>query len=1010
MKENIKINRNYSCFRRKGGSEQVYAEILSDYMNKYLPVFYQQEYNFKPAKSSDFSHVGLKKFTDQSLLTHIINGLYGVTSIIKVLSREAALNLNEEKYKKLLVAYTLHDLHKLDNTESEFQEEFNISLKRYEEELEKLNLQEFVDINPKLCRAVSIHINARNKKGTADFSQVDNLLVNLGRLADGLSSSNTLKKAKQNSKLLKKSINSLDLARRAEFEFHRLEEYRGISTNIIHEVTADIISDEINLFPVLYFPNGTVYLKLEKIKDIEKEDIVEKITEDFFGRVERLGKSRNGVQGAYKVSYNKFEDYALLFGGPEKLMKEAQEKYISNLQSTGFAKELVDKRIGKYCDSQEDFEKKFNVDLSWDEEEDKAQRWGLVQKALAVTKTIARFYLPKNEVDEWLFEKLNMDKSIYEKVKKEMGSRYVSGPRMKDDCLVYAFHFLKNKNAPDGRSLFEVPIEEKLEVWLIDTLIEILSELDSREARLNYVNEKIGMKSDFKNYILNQLELSFIQKSGKPADVFEEYSRKKSGSHKRLCVLCNRFITKKVSKGKAEIKAGILEDSIQTFSNRIIPKLSNVSAHVWCPICYLEFMLRQILNLGFAPNADKNSSRRIYLFLFPDYYFTSDLLADSEKLLSPFRDRTDLKLRTYGGEETTFSEIWLKRAQNSGNWLDNVSSLFQKEAERIAKRHKDSEQKKLGEYVSAPPIHQKNFHLLTMDNSVSENVDITRKPTETEMLAKSFFLGAILQNLLGVRVYISKTPYLNSLSHHEFKTSIKLDEINSSFRKILPLVSLGKAGELLGEIPLSKIKDLLNLLSAVWEINKHLNERDKQIANVLAELNSNDLAGAHFYKRFEQEKGCNAPVLLVNSVEILLSYLGGERMSLAKEIAEKSFNLYRPSSRKGGRAHRYENLFRTAVEGIKEANTDDEEEIISRLAGRIDKRLQRLSQDKGYVCNYSQDEVEDFVRYIVERLFIERCNRSYADLEREVNSLADGVYFEIGKLTKKFWEEKEAKK
>ena len=986
----------------------MYAEILSDYMDNYLEKLYEEDYNFKPAKSSDFSRVELKQFTDQSLLAHIINGLYGVTSVIEVLEGAAVLDLSEKQYKKLLVAYTLHDIHKLEDVERDAGEEFNIPLKRYKEELDRLGLRKFVNIKPELCRAVSIHINAEKSKGTADFSQVDSLLVNLGRLADGLASSSTLEDVQQNSKLLKKSINNLNLARRAEFEFHRLEEYRGVSTNIIHQVTADTAAEELNLHPLLYFPNGTVYLKLEEIDDIDKEEIIKNITEEFFARVENLGKSHGGVQGTYKPGYNKFEDYALLFGGPEKLLKEAQDKFISNLQSTGFAKELADKRIGKYCDSRQDFEEKFDVDLSWDEKEDRAQRWGMVQKALAVTKTIARFYMPKDEVDEWLLESLNMDNQIYKKIEKEMGSRYISDPRMKDECLVYAHHFLSSKSAPDGRSLFEVPLEEKLEVWLINTLTNILSELDSREARLDYVNEELGMRSDFRNYMLNQLEFSFLQEPGEPADVYQEYTRKKSGSHKRLCVLCNRFITKKVPKGKAEIKAGILEDNIQTFSNRILPKLSNVSAHVWCPICYLEFMMRKILDLGFAPNADKNSSRRVYLFLFPDYYFTSDLLADSEEVLEPFQERTGLKVRNYGVEETTFSEIWLNRAQKSREWLDNVNNLFQKEARRIAERHEEGEQRKLGEYVSTAPIHQKNFHLVTLENSVSENVDITRKPTEIEMLAKSVFLGAILQNLLGVRVYISQTPYLNSLSHHEFKTSLKMDDINSSLRKILPEVSLGRTGELLGEIPLSRIKDLLDLLSSVWEINNHLNDRDKQIAGILSELNSNNLAGAHFYKRYEQENGYTAPELLVGSAEILLSFFGGEKMNLAKEIAKKSFNLYRPSSRQDGKAHRYESLFRTAVEGIKETDADSEEEIVSRVAGRIDKRLQRLSQEQGFVCNYTQEEIEDFVRHIVEKLFIERCSRSYAELEKEMNSLADGVYFETDKLVKKFWEEREA--
>lgn len=985
----------------------MFKDILSDYVEEFLPELYQANYNFIPAKSSDFEPVELKKFTDQSLFSHIINGLYAVTRIIEVLAGNEVLQLTKKEYKKLLVAYTLHDLHKIPEIETPLREDFNIPLAKYKQKLQELGLDQFIDIKPELCRAVSIHINTRSRKGTADFSKVNNLILRLGRLADGLASSNTLEKALQNRKLIQKIINNLDLAQRVDLEFHRLEEYRGVSTNIIHQVTSEILKEKVNLYPLLYFPDGIVYLKLETIEEIEKENLVEDVVNNFFEEVDRLGKTWNGVQGTYKPTYNKFEDYALLFGGPEKLMEEAENKFIGNYQSPGFAKDLVNKRVGKYCDSPQDFEKKFAIDLSWDEDEDTAKRWGLVQRALAVTKSIARFYLPKEDVDQWLIEQLGIDYKVYKRLKENMDSRYFTGFRYKEDCLVYAYHFLETKSAPDGRSLFEVPIEEKLQTWLLDTLVHILNKLDSISARMEYINESLGMKSDLKEYLHNNLEFSFIQEPAELIDVFKEYSRKKSGSHKRLCVLCNRYITKKISKNDTKIKSGIIEDSIQTFSNRIIPKSSDVSAHVWCPICYLEFMLRQVLDLGFAPNADKNNSQRIYLFLFPDYFFTPDLLADSADLLAPFREKTSLKVRKYGGEETTFSEIWLNRDDLPKEWLKEVNSLFHQQAEQIKERNQNSDRRKFGEYISTSPVEHKNFHLLSLESSVSDNVNLKQKPTEIEMIMKAIMLGGILQNLLGVRVYISKTPYLNSISNHEFKTALKLDSIHNSLRKILPEISLGKAGQLLGEIPLSSLNDLLNIWSSLWMINNQLNERDKEIANLLSELNRNDLAGAHFYKRYEQEKEYIVPSSMKKAVELLLSYFGGEKMNLAQEIAEKSFNLYRPSSRRDGKAHRYEDLFRTTVEGIKEINTDDREEIVSRLAGKLDKRLQRLSEDQGYVCNYDREEIEGFVQFIVEELFVKRCNQSYAELEQEVNSLADGVYFETDKLIQKFWEEKE---
>ncbi len=981
----------------------MYSEILSQYVEEQLPKLYRAEYNFRPAKSADFEHTELKKFTDQSLFSHILNGLYAVTRVLDFLKEQEAIELTTEDYKKLLVAYTLHDIHKLDDVTSPEGEEFNIPIRTYEEKLEKFSLTDFVAIKPELCRAVSIHINTYSKKGTADFSKVDPQLLKLGRLADGLASSSSIDDIQQNKKLLQQVIENFKVAQEIDFVYHRLEEYRGVSTNLLHEVTSEVLADKLNLYPLFFFPDGTVYFNLGELEEVNKEELISEITTNFFDRVEDLGTIWNGVEGTFKPGYNKFEDYALLFGGPTELLDEAADKFITNYQSPGFATDLVDKRVEKYCSSREDFEEKFAVDLSWDEEEDKAQRWGIVQRALAVAKTIARFYLPKDEVDAWLIDSLNLDQEVYTRVEEHMNSRYVSDPRSKDACLVYAYHFLDTKEYKGGRSLFTVP-REKLEDRLFRTLEKILGELDSLEKRLEYVNDTLGMESDLRDYLASALELSFQQEPLEASDRYQEYSRKKSGSHKRLCVLCNRYITKEVAKGDTEIKGGIIEDNIQTFSNRILPKLSNVSAHVWCPVCYLEFMLRQVFDLGFSPTADKNNSRRVYLFLFPDYFFTPDFLADSEELLDPFKNKTRLKLRRYG-EETSFSQLWLTEGLID-DWIKKVQDKFQAEAEKIKEEHEDSDQRKLGEYISASPV-VKNFHLFPYERSVSDNIDLKRQPTEIEMLMKAIYLGGLLQNLLGVRVYISDTPYLNSLSNREFKTALKLDITHNALRKILPAVSLGQAGESLGEIPLTKLRDLLDIWSALWEVNNHISSRDKEIANLLNELNSNDLAGAHFYKRYEQEEGYQAPDLLVQAVEILLDYFGGEKMNLARQIAKQAFELYIPASRRDGKAHRYEDLFRTAVEGIKNIQEADEEEIIARVAGKIDKRLERLSKDQGYVCNYSQADVEDFVRLVVEKLFIGRCKGSYAVLEEEVNSLADGVYFEMDKLVQNYWAEKE---
>jgi hypothetical protein len=58
------------------------------------------------------------------------------------------------------------------------------------------------------------------------------------------------------------------------------------------------------------------------------------------------------------------------------------------------------------------------------------------------------------------------------------------------------------------------------------------------------------------------------------------------------------------------IKKDILEDTLKEFSNRLLPK-ADVTSPLWCPQCYLEWMVRKLAGLGYAPGADPRKSELI---------------------------------------------------------------------------------------------------------------------------------------------------------------------------------------------------------------------------------------------------------------------------------------------------------------------------------------------------------------------------------------------------------------
>lgn len=146
---------------------------------------------------------------------------------------------------------------------------------------------------------------------------------------------------------------------------------------------------------------------------------------------------------------------------------------------------------------------------------------------------------------------------------------------------------------------------------------------------------------------------------------------------------------------------------------------------------------------------------------------------------------------------------------------------------------------------------------------------------------------------------------------------------------------------------------------------------------------------------------------------LMLDTEGETWMNLAQEITEASLQLYRPSTRKNGRAHRYETLFRTGVEALKSNTTRamNDEERVARVAGALLKRLERLldNRQQGFGPIYGEQRtaaVQRLAELLVVDLFHNACGQSVAKLTHEENTLADAIYFLTQQEMERYWAEK----
>jgi CRISPR type I-D-associated protein Csc3/Cas10d len=329
---------------------------------------------------------------------------------------------------------------------------------------------------------------------------------------------------------------------------------------------------------------------------------------------------------------------------------------------------------------------------------------------------------------------------------------------------------------------------------------------------------------------------------------------------------------------------------------------------------------------------------------------------------------------------------------------------------------------------------QPNYMLMSYDNAVSDSPqEKPLAPTRTEVWAKALYSAALIHLLIGARVYITDRPYLTITRPEQMKTIIEMEglppllyglfAINRSTNTILDAAT--RPSESSARVPIATLPALLDLLAAVWEITVALfrstgNEPrnlDKQVATILSEIRGNHLAGATLYKMRERDhlkpydqfiRACQILLpqhgqsanevrrqLQKEGYELLMDTNGKYSRELAEKLTDISLNLFLPlSAPSKGRAHRYERLFRTGIESLKNNTRLATPDLIGTVAGRLLKTVDRATGGARPSYGAARNELAHaFARLLVEDLYLAHCDRSTSKLTHMENSLADAIYF-----------------
>ncbi|HXF68302.1 MAG TPA: type I-D CRISPR-associated protein Cas10d/Csc3 [Thermoflexus sp.] len=1009
-------------------------EILNQYIEIVIPAMLQRGYHLVLVKGGpDYPHLA-----EQSHFTHIVNGVFALARLLEfVIERQVNIpRLDASALRQALAMYTVHEVHKDSKADRAGASEFDIPLERLREEYEALGLERFAGPpNLHLLRAANVHKRSPRQGDLLLSGDPEaGFLWLLVRIADAMASAQTPEEALHSLSGYLPHLSPVFVPQsppgRFKLYLHELRDVRGVLTNAIHQAVARQLEDKLDLFPLLYFATGTLYIGPTKVSTQGIDDLILAVADrvlQLLGRDASPEELSDAIREGLRKQRFDFERYVYAFASVEDLLRVVYEDTLTAKPNPKMAieeiEDLTEKRKGLPADWRETVEERLGIRLL-DPKEHKAfnELWSLVHRYLLYVDALLRDLNPAEDRLEWLLRTFAVPQPYADHLRREAEIWAKGG--IGKYVLVIAYHFLRGPDFAD-RPAETLPPAEVLG-RLHRRVLEAMQRIDTNAGRQAAVAE-LGLQQDLEAFLRETLRLSFAPATQMGDDGLASYIQPKRKGHTgKICSLCNRY-----SEYVQPLRTGILDDFGRVFSNRVLPgEEAPQGNRLWCPICQLEAILRKAVGMGLPSGADYKNSRRIYLYVLPTYSFTPEHIRLFEPVLRSFQRVTNLPVRDYGRDLPGLPRLWLEHRTLDPLWIERVQGVLEREAERIAAW---GGRNYVGERIFAGSIEgQPHYYPIIWEKAArGQEREDERLATRTEAWAKALFAAVILSGLTGCKVYVTERFYLPIADPADLKATITLDGPPPALRALL-----GGRGD---EVTLSGretdgrsgLEQALDLSAALWVVTTGLQPgKDKDISARLGRLNVDPLAGAYFYKEYGRENDGQSPGSPFDiACEVLLKIQGGELMDLVEKIARKSLEIAIPIGGTGrGKARRYELIFRETVSAMRKAQeaipemrkaalsgAQPSEQAIAELkrltAGALLKGLERRQESgRGEIWVRARGEdlkrlVGEFVDIVVDELYLGRADGSFARFLRLENTIADGIYYYTDRHLSQMWEE-----
>lgn len=941
---------------------------------------------------------------DQSLISHLLNGLLPVTFLIRELRQfdnNTSRYLDDEAYAFFVAGYLMHDWEKFPGVRTRLESLKGKGFKPdpirdkelvhevFLEWLQKIGLDEFFEkrgiglITDHLDTLIWIAYNTQDKhdtyRPTIGFDLTLNqrvcvLCATLTKLSDKFASI-VKKPSDVSTESIRFLLNRLS-DERLQFAYHTISEVRGVLANIINNAVIDAHKLQ-SWKPFLFFPNGTAYIGSVDAGIIESHGIPESVikklrelcAEKLFKR--QVGFDRGGTGLKFADYYWQFFDIPnfILFSAEaapkqihegkkpasfkrsESLIKYKQKEILPDNVNVEFSDDWRIDLLAEYCDL---IERKL-----WRE------YW-------STYKTPEPFNLA-----QIILEALNIEhlKNDYDLVRQAETKGKAGG-------VPLAWYFV-------SASFFAISSNKGKDTEQMRDLVMRISNLLAEKIEVNaaYINSKSkhadGWK-DLKQYIKTVVSISQIDQQFDRASLnieLKRYENAKLARSVKPCALCSSSF-----EIQEQMESGVLF-APQVYTNKQILFSSQAKRNI-CSICSTEMMLRQILmNRTRSKGGDFEDSKYRYLYIYPSYYFTPETNSFLRRCYNKLAAANfEYGIRKYLIDRKNLTtDLSIEKFQSLDTFLINESLNID-----------DDRNLKL-EY---PDDEALSFYFI--------GIKPGRDATDTESWVMPAFLSLVLPFVFDAKIVSSESSIPIFKSGEEFAETVFIDAPH-------PFVTLliGDHRLRLDEIASDTKPDfdlvdwkgpLLQRLTAAYLIHLDANGRSKNgkfdanwgaLIEVVRDIATSPLYVFHYFNKWfrQQTKIDTPPINKVRQYLKLYTYFDpkGEKMSHPRKLTELYRNFYRAKSY-FAKSNAILKPIDVAADALlktgRSAISKTDNSLVDYVAGEVSSMMRRVHNDNAegrWIFKPSESEQErlairEFSDYFVNTLFVKEFNKDLSRL------------------------------